>query len=495
MLQYYKSNPEMRIELRAFVLMLLLAGGFVAVALYQSGVVRHDVVVYEAVCRQLLNNTTTGRQALVSSVWWAPLPFLLRWPFAVFSGMAGSPVASFVISALFGSGSLFLVERVLRRVRLRGWRFLVVAGICVHPAFLKACTDGSSGTTILFFVLLAASSMAEWMATRKLRFLVRFAYASALLCGISLHMVAWLIVLLLALVVDLLLHARAECQREATLIVALLPLVYGAGLWVLLNWLIMGDGFYFMRSLVSGHCLRNASFRSAPELALEDLVLAGTAVIVTLLSVLRRCRGSAYMGVFAAAPLVLAAAMRAAGILWSREPVLFVLFPLVCLSLGYAGARSGGFVGKMRGLLTLLPLAGGLWFWVQEGGVVSPVVARADVVSEHWEEVPARVARHVLSKGRYPRVFVCGYEGFVLMRGYNDSGLFIHALDFDFDRAETVYPRQQLYVLVRRPTGCGAMESVHWKYDELFHLGDRNALIDSDWGDWRLFEIIQAPKG
>ncbi len=494
MLHYYRTNPGMRTEVRAFVLMLLLAAGFVVVAIYRSDVIREDVVVYEAVCRELSANSTTGRQALVSSVWWAPLPFLLRWPFAVLSSAAGAPVASFVIAALFGSASLFLVEKVLRRVRLGWWRFLIVIGICLHPHYLSACTDGSSSTTVLFFTLLSAAGMAEWMATRLLRHLVRFAYAATLLCGVSAELAVWLLVPLAALCVDMLLRARAAREREATFIVALLPLLYGVGLWILLNWLIMGDGLFFVRSIGSEYCRRYAARVGVGGVPIEDMALAGAALVITVLCALCRCRGGAGMGLFAAAPLALALALRTVGAFWSREPVLFVLFPLVCLAAGYAGARTGGFVGRLRGLLALLALAGGMWFWIQEGGVSDPAARGADVVSERCEDVPARVARHVLSMSRYPKVFVCGYEGFILMRGYDDSGIFQHALDFDFERAETEYPLRDLFILVRRPAGRGAMQSVHWKYDELFYLGDRNALIDDDWGDWRLFEIVQAPK-
>jgi len=274
-----------------------------------------------------------------------------------------------------------------------------------------------------------------------------------------------------------------------------LPLLYGVGLWVLLNWLIMGDGLFFVRALKSDYCLRYAATQNGTEVSVADIALAGAALFMALLCALRRCRAGVYMGVFAAAPLAIAYLLRAKGLLWSREPVLFALFPLACLSAAYAAARAGGFVGKWRGLLAVLPLAGGLWFWVQAGGAIGPGASGTPVISEQWEDVPARIARHVMSKSRHPKVFVCGYEGFVLMRGYEDSGLFVHALDFDFDRVEDTYRRQQLFVLVRRPAGRGAMESIHWKYDEMFHLGDRSALVDSDWGDWRLFELIQAPRG
>ena len=48
--------------------------------------------------------------------------------------------------------------------------------------------------------------------------------------------------------------------------------------------------------------------------------------------------------------------------------------------------------------------------------------------------------------------------------------------------------------IVHQPVGGSAFESIHWKYPELFTRGHRNLLYYGDWGAWRLFEIIKAPR-
>jgi hypothetical protein len=70
--------------------------------------------------------------------------------------------------------------------------------------------------------------------------------------------------------------------------------------------------------------------------------------------------------------------------------------------------------------------------------------------------------------------------------------VFISVLDFDLEKAKKDYRGYALYVLVRRPVGRSAEDSIHWKYDRIYDFGAQGALYDSDWGDWRLFEIIQA---
>jgi hypothetical protein len=103
-----------------------------------------------------------------------------------------------------------------------------------------------------------------------------------------------------------------------------------------------------------------------------------------------------------------------------------------------------------------------------------------------------RIERHVLAKSPHAKVFVCGYEGFLLL-GPRPGELFLHSLDFNFHKAKDDYYGQNLYLLVHAPEGRAAMDSIHWKFERIFELGSRTTLYDGQWGQWRLFEIIQAP--
>jgi hypothetical protein len=103
----------------------------------------------------------------------------------------------------------------------------------------------------------------------------------------------------------------------------------------------------------------------------------------------------------------------------------------------------------------------------------------------------ADLERHVEERTPFAKVFVCGYESFALLKG-TPSRIFEHALDFNFDKAKRDYYGHVLYLLVHRPDQRHAMDSVHWKYRNIYVQGGRDTLYDSDWGDWRLFELVQA---
>ena len=90
-------------------------------------------------------------------------------------------------------------------------------------------------------------------------------------------------------------------------------------------------------------------------------------------------------------------------------------------------------------------------------------------------------------------MFVAGFEGLLLL-GVKDAGVFLPSLDFDFSKAKNDYHGHRLYLMVRRPVGRSAADSIHWKYGGAYAFGGDWTLYDGDFGDWRLFEIIQAPR-
>ena len=103
------------------------------------------------------------------------------------------------------------------------------------------------------------------------------------------------------------------------------------------------------------------------------------------------------------------------------------------------------------------------------------------------------VSAYVRDRTPYGRVFVCGYEGLgLLCRRPADSRL-IPNMDLHVNDLRRQYHGQQLFVLVRRPEGRSAVDSVHWRNPGGFQNGLERTLVARDFGEWRLFEVVTAP--
>jgi len=468
---------------------------FVVVGLHGLEGVSREAVVCEGVCREILKKTTEGRQALVSSVWWAPLPVLLRLPLAALFRTQVLPLSSLFVSAVFGVGTLLLLEQILRKWHVGWTRWAMVGALAFHPEFTRRCADGSSATTIIFLVCLASYGLVKWVEGRQLRFLVHLALASALLVMTSFEMWTWLIMASVLLIVDLAAFSCSREQKQAVLIVVFLPLAYALALWALMNWLIMGDGLYFMRSLLAGA----SAWQELPAPALRvssfHVVAAGIAVLTLVTAAQSRHLAGVFIGVLGLSPILVMNFLATRRLFWAPTVWEYTLFPLFIMVVGYLGEFSSVLSARLRACAASLPVVvAALALFSQGVGPAEPAGGGnyEAVLAERNQWLP-RIERHVTAQSRYVKVFVCGYDSFLLL-GPNPSATFIHALDFNFYRAKEDYAGHILYVLVHRPAGRSAMDSIHWKYDRIFTLGSRDTLYDGDWGNWRLFELIQARR-
>ncbi len=474
-------------------LLVLLTGIFLARGLTRLDEVSPEARIRDSICLRLVANTTDGRQALISSVWWAPLPTLARLPFVFLSRSAEIPAASILVSAALGAASIVLLLRIM------GWwgvgirfRLAVAAGLALNPHFLAECHSGSSATGVAFLVLLTAHGIVLWLTERRVRGLAFLGLGAALLIVSGVEVAAWALIALGVVIAHEFSTRLTGARRESTLILGLFPAAYAIGLWLLVNWLIMGDALYLLRSLGSRPVDAGALSLDDRDRAVFFGLSAAPLVLLAATSAIGRSKGGAILAVLGLALLVPAAALAAGRCLWDTTSILIVLVPLGALGAGWLVRLWSGRWRAAAVLAALLPLAPAAWTWAAAAAGV-PASALGPVRDRSLSAAPplASIARRVLAETRYPRVFVCGYGSFAAL-GAADGPVFVHALDFDFVQARRDYYGHRLYLLVQRPAGRAGRESVYWKYPRLFDEGAASTLHHSDWGEWRLYEIIEG---
>lgn len=482
------------------------AGGAAAAALaalfFAAGIARMDRLapdsaVYEAIARELGRNTTLGRQALIASAFWPPLPALLRLPFAALSvGAEGWPIPSLALSAAAGALALALLWRALGRWGVGRARAVVVAAVAAHPFFLEQVLGGGPGALALVPALLAAAGLADWVAARSLRALVALALGAALCVGLSLELALWIAALYALLLLDLALGPFAKGQRAAILWLALPPSAGVIGGWFLMNWLIMGDPRYFLRGLLNARALLAGPAATPFPFSPLDLAAAAVALAAVAVSAARGSRSGVLLGLLAAAPGGIAFALSARGLLWSAAPLLFIAGPLALLAAAHTAGRAARRPAAARFLAAAAAVAlalGAYARWPERSPAAADRSGYGAIADQRGRWLP-RIEARVRARSPHSRVFVAGYDGLALL-GPRPPEIFVPTLDFDFGAAERDYAGNRLYLLVRRPERRGAMDSIHWKYPRIYEWGSRYTLYDSDWGDWRLFEIVQPRPG
>ncbi|MDD3544283.1 MAG: hypothetical protein PHG96_02855 [Kiritimatiellae bacterium] len=457
----------------------LLASALLYLTLFQC---RHFDPAAQAagICRELMAGTTEGRQALFGSCWVAPLHVLFYLPF---SWLFSEPLAG---RAAFWVSWFFVFWSVREALKSAGQNVLkiimaqaAIAALAVlasNAEFLQAGTALTVG-----LVLLCASSVSDWAASRRLRDVVSAAAACAFLAMCGFNVLGFACISAMLLPIAAAGHRETRPRFHAWLLLGWLPLVYMLGVWMLLNRLVLGDALFFLRSI------RFLVYDTRLFLALlaAPAVIALPALALTWRIDCRAAKPGAGP-VAAAATLISMALLMIAyakvfawhGIDWTGPALHACALSLMIVTV----VRLRQPVYRSCLSLILIVWLGNAWF--ARDATADDSSERAQVIGE--------VEAHVKSVTPYGRVFALGYTGLDLLRGY-DGKLLMPNLDLHIGSLRRNYKGQDLYVLVPRPHGRSRAESVFWKYPDIYHLGADRLLFAGTFGSWRLFQVVSAP--
>jgi len=188
---------------------------------------------------------------------------------------------------------------------------------------------------------------------------------------------------------------------------------------------------------------------------------------------------SAVLIAFALALIVCGQALKIFGVHWQLLTLNVCALAVLMIAL----ARLRQPVYRLGLSLALFVWLSTYWF----GGTL-----RSEGFPPDRGDICRQVEAHVNARTPYGRVFVLGYAGLDLLRGYSGE-LLLPNMDLHVGSLRRSYLGQNLYVLVPRPVGAVRAESVFWKHPDIYELGGDRLLYAASFGDWRLFEVISAP--
>lgn len=198
---------------------------------------------------------------------WNPLPslvnlvFLLLYP--IFPAVASYGLAGILMSSLFAAGTAVLLASEGLRYRLGTVTSLLLALLySLNPFVFLFGSNGLSDAPFHFFTMWTVIAFARWLHDEKPFGMVAASFTLSLAFWTRYEAVPFGAALFVAVfVATLLMHRRSaikpiEQRRwkyqwirgEGTLVLLLTPVIYSGLLWIMWNYLIMGNPFYFLNS-------------------------------------------------------------------------------------------------------------------------------------------------------------------------------------------------------------------------------------------------------
>lgn len=417
-----------------FLVVAVASIGWAVATNYPPRAMSHEAVVRCGTSLDLINGFTRGRQGIVGSLRWAPLPTVLIIPLLAVPTLAQTGFAACVLGGLAGAVFAAFMNGWLTYCGVgRVFRYATVALLAANPLWLQ---EAATGRTALLFALLIVSAccfLIHWLQTLELRSL---AYLS-IICGLAVltrYQAIIFVALVFAVVIAYLLVEREkETYTEGTLIVLLSPTAYAVVLWFGANWLIMGDALFFLRGTQVGE--------GAPR------------------------------------PAMLTDACE-----WS-----FCLLPLFA-ALGawvLTQARPGLLLRLVRGVAIVALAATAL---VHEVRNPSPLLPETETTAAaELSTVVADIERDFAQD----KVVVSGYNGYEVLRRVKTYGIFKHVMSVYLAKVLEETLGQKVFFLVSADEADGHWEDMNLTYPGIYQNGADFAIFERAWTHWRMFRIVR----
>jgi hypothetical protein len=236
-----EETPRPR-RIESGLLFLVAAGIYFAVG-YTAMV--NGVVVFDALDRltraYMVWHNDPAKLAAIGFVF-PPLTTILYLPFTIAKSPASSLIALPLSSALFGGSMVVAMNRLLARCSVPGvQRWIMLALFALNPLVLFYASNGMSEIVYLSLLTVSLYCFMSWFQTREPRFLVVAGLAFAMLVVLRYSFGMWALVIAVMFALGLARRGADRDKTEGLLVTLLAPAFYAMGVWILFNWLIVGD--------------------------------------------------------------------------------------------------------------------------------------------------------------------------------------------------------------------------------------------------------------
>jgi hypothetical protein len=465
---------------------------------------------------------------------WPVMPTMLRIPLLPLARWLGdTSFAGSMLSSLAGAINLAILAAILRRLGTRLWlRVLLVALTAFHPAFWYLCASGLAEPIVLVFML--ATVLGYLMLPERVGPVMVMGVALAAGFYSRYEMIAMIAASGVALVMAMRSYQERAPQAVTGRLVALLtPPFYAIGMWMLWNWLIMGDPLFFQRSDYSLSNASDVARTAGPahvlytawgnpvltvqfavgQLVRENLAFVAAVPLTATLAIARRnwpllglvlllvsvpaftslqvllgtlppyLRYWAYVTPFAT---VLVGALAATLTGWARTAAVAALVALMVASypvcLVTMGGRDNG-LDEQRLSARIL------------NSEREPELRQYD---NYWRDIHDApiIARVLDERSAEGLVLVDSVMAYKIITMVQHPDRLVITSDRDFRAVLENPPAHVRYVLVLNPGSGGGFNAIAARHPELFKSGAAWAELDTDFTTtlrhWKLYRVVGA---
>jgi hypothetical protein len=457
---------------------------------------------------------------------WNPLPSLMELPFMLlvpfFKPMATAALAGVIVSSLFAAGTAVLIYKncihfnVPTRVT-----FTLLALYVFNPFIFIYGFNGMSEAMFIFCIVLTITQLVQWIYDEKPIHLFWIGVALALAFLIRYEAIPFAAAVFLALVFFMLKKRYYSRNKksiwsyfEGTVLVVFVPLAASVVLWILANWIFMGDPLYFLTSEYSN------AVQSEANLPADILALAGDEIGV-LFYVFKK------LVVFIPLLIIILVFRLINKQLFNWETVMLLVLALSIPVFQYIMLLMSSSFGWLRFFIYPLPVAVA-WLPYEMGKLKGDkpvfknmavsfyclalitsavltgiVINNPDIANEEYSTyvtgnegfiIQGEVADYINQNCSDGILLLDSFETYYVILNLDSTDNVITTCSYIFEEAvKNPYEHEVKYILTVNPSGLGVSDAINKYYPDLYENGASWCTLEKDFGDYRLYKVSVMP--
>lgn len=458
---------------------------------------------------------------------WNPLPSLLNLPFLLFSpwipSLSAGGLSSIIVSSLFAG---FTVAALIHafgnksepRTSISLTAFLCVLLFALNPFIFWYGANGMSEAIFGFFLLFAVLRWTEWLRTRdhKPFIMASISLGFAFLCRYE--SIPFTAAMFAATLLALLQSKSPSRKSESSGIVLLLPSLFAVAIWIWLNYTIMGDPLYFMRSSYSnagqsdilGESDTFSTLVHNPVLSMVYVLERAVYFLIPYIAigVYRAINGSLWRIDFLSLTLLTLSIpvfqwiMITQGLSfgWLRFFYYPLLVAIAWLPYEFMRAQESPkkrmFHGLMVGafalsIFAILPALGNPVLAPEEATALNYTDSPTWLRTKSNRQIAEILDESIFAKDTDSLVLADSFNAYEIILNSRYPARFINSTDRDFrEFLNNPGSYRNLYFLVPQPGGLASLNAVNARYPEIYDelLPWASLTLELE-GNWKLFKV------
>lgn len=466
---------------------------FIVLARYSSsytGYITEDLAVRTGQFLDLVFRNPGIKQSIIGSIWFPPLPVIIRAPFALLPFTVNPSFLNNIVSSFFGAGTVLLFNHFIKAWHWdRLSRTFLLFLIVFNPFLLFISITGTDLSVFTFFFTGTVGYFLLWLKDDEMRHFTSMVFFISLMAITKVEGLFYGIILIFSIAVMLFCKKYNYSKKESYLLLSLSPVLYLLFIWSLFNWFIFGDWLYFIRG-VPFHISR---------LSFPETFFAGT--LFSLRDIFH------YIYIIGAVSLF-------SGIFKKRISLIFLFFFIIAVPFSVFFTEPDGGYNSVFSLIPVIPV--GLFMLLEntscfccfkkEGSIKktrmfllillllsylfpAPLnIIRREIAGQKKSSVSSEFIQYIREFSTGNRIIVTGYKGYILTYYTGKKDNILHVFDF---YTENIYRvKEPSFLLVAEPSAGKDWDGIYSRYKGIDNQGADFTLLEKKIPLWKIYRLI-----